>query len=296
MLLYQPSAIEIKETKGRDSQSSSNLTLVEASQAMSAGGNEVLPNLAALLRLPREIRNIIYYFILPTDTCLRFYDTSTPNLDRTSPRLRFHPEGPSVPLRYCKYNQRSNTPSGRTLRACVWWQASYPVEKGIFFTSRALQREALEFLFQENTLAVSQHVLSRGLEDWSHLLGPWIAAVRSVIVMQSIAGTERPISQSQQENIVEFVRTFSEKHINVCIDICAVSTPYPWYFEEHLLSIFRQWGQCGAEVVELSFTRCSYHPLTQRPGERSVSLDMSALERKCAQEFERSRREGRALI
>ena len=193
VLLYQPSAIEIREAKERGSQANSNLTPIEDPRAMGAEESKISPNLP-LLRLPAEIRNRIYHFILPTDTCLRFYGASTPSVDRAIPRLRFHPEGPAVPLRYCNYNQRCNIPPGRSLRARVWWHVTFPVEKGILFASRAVQRDALAFFLQENTLAVSQHALSRGLKDWSHLLGPWIAAVRSVIVMQSIAGTERPIS------------------------------------------------------------------------------------------------------
>ena len=134
-VLYQPSAIEIREAKERGSQANSNLTPIEDPRAMGAEENKISPNLP-LLRLPAEIRNRIYHFILPTDTCLRFYGASTPSVDRAIPRLRFHPEGPAVPLRYCNYNQRCNIPPGRSLRARVWWHVTFPFEKGILFASR----------------------------------------------------------------------------------------------------------------------------------------------------------------
>ena len=236
-----------------------------------------------VLSLPLEIRERIYHKVLPTSTCLRIdHLEDRPNSTRG---IRLQSDGPLVDLSYCTLSHHRNAENRLVACDCLFWQGKYPLKEGILWTSRAVQADALAFVFRENTLAVGHNIYRGGLKHYPHLLGPWTGEVRSILLKESIYNARRQIDPIGREDILRLAEGFSTvTSVLVCVTICGWAHQALKFDEEYILRLFRVLAEWKLQKVDVELSRSGNYTSM-----RSDLVYLRDLERRCLEELETTR-------
>ena len=270
----------------------------ESIQADSMSADEAQAELPPLLRVPPEVLDRVFHYILPSGTCLRIHSYN-PSYDLPTPRVRMYPDGPALYLTTCRFTEHSNTSAGRLLRDCVYWDGACFIDKGIFGTSQALQSEAIAYLFRHNTLGLEAFEPEAFALDYTRFLGPLCREVTSVLVKTPITqeGFEkypeqkgRTLPGNQISAITAHFPTLT--YLVVCVDVCCYRAYIEDLDKDYALSVFRAAGRYNAvgrkAEVKVEMARCQYHPVRGRHAQDGTALKvyLDEFEAKCMEELE----------
>jgi hypothetical protein len=177
------------------------------------------PN-SPFFRLPLELREEIYAYLLPTEVALRL-DHMRPINRHEERGIRLTPDGPEVIFTFCRRHDKYYYGCGDDGSECPFWFGRYLISHHIFKVSRQMKSEALAYLLQKNTLVMGHNQHRGGLAIYSELLGsPCNKYVRSVMIKEIMYGDAPQIDPIQRKDVESLTNAFPNvTAVALCISI-----------------------------------------------------------------------------